>query len=69
MRSANSRWSACGYGSSRNGASICGACWTSSLRTGLIVSKTSATSVVFMNGSKSSRSGVYGESSHSKHST
>ena len=42
---------------------------TSSASTGRIVPNTSATSDVFMCGSKSSRSGVYGESSHSKHST
>ena len=42
---------------------------TSSASTGRIVPKTSATSDVSMCGSKSSRSGVYGESSHSKQST
>ena len=49
-----------GNGWSRNDASTRGASRTSSASTGRIVPKTSATSVVFMNGSKSSRSGGIG---------
>src|SRR5688572_6459636 len=68
-RSSNWRCLSAWKGTSRKDASTSGASFTSSVSAGWIASKTSATSVDVMKGSKSSSSTVYGESSHSKQST